>query len=337
MAGLHRHAQFRQLHLHLGHVGEYALGDGGEVLVLQLLALGGLGAEEGTAAVNQVGPGVVEILVDQEVLLLRADGGVNALGAAVAEQPQDAQRLTAEGLHRAEEWGLLVERLAGPAQEGGGDDQGGAVGMLDDVRGACRVPGGVAAGLKRRPQPAGREAGGIRLTLDQLAAAELRDGAAALAVGQEAVVLLGGDAGHGLELVREMGRAVLDRPVLHGDRNGVGDAGVERSALPDRLLERLEDRLGQPRPLHLLVEDVHAEQVLDMGFLEIYPVQLVLRTSDAADRLLANGCHVHTPWKKKALRIRPADTRSGPAARVGIIPTRPAAVKRRRHVLRLRA
>ena len=83
--------------------------------------------------------------------------------------------------------------------------------------------------------------------------------------GEEAVVLLGGQAGHRLEQVGVVGRALLDGPVLHGGGDGVGDGRVERRALLDRLLQGLEDRLGQALPLHLLVEDVHAEQVLDVA------------------------------------------------------------------------
>ncbi len=78
--GLDRHAQLEQLRLEVGHAGDDALGDGAEVLVLQLLALGRRGAEEGAAGVDQVGPRVVEVLVDQEVFLLRADGGEDLAG-----------------------------------------------------------------------------------------------------------------------------------------------------------------------------------------------------------------------------------------------------------------
>ena len=83
---LDRHAELEQLGLGLGHAGQDALGDGAEVLVFQLLALGRLGAEERPAGVDQVGPGVVEVLVDQEVFLLGADGGEDLLGVVVAEQ-----------------------------------------------------------------------------------------------------------------------------------------------------------------------------------------------------------------------------------------------------------
>ena len=47
--GLDRHAQLVQLALGLEHAGQHALGDGAEVLVFQLLALGRLGAEQRAA------------------------------------------------------------------------------------------------------------------------------------------------------------------------------------------------------------------------------------------------------------------------------------------------
>ena len=114
--GLDRHAEPVELPLGLGHAGEHPRRDGAEVVVLELLALGRLGAEQGALAGQQVGPREVEVPVDQEVLLLGADRGVDPGDARVgAEEPQDAQRLLRERLHRAEQRGLGVERLAGPA------------------------------------------------------------------------------------------------------------------------------------------------------------------------------------------------------------------------------
>ena len=78
--GLDRDAELVELQLGLEHAGQDPLGDGAEVVVFHLLPLGGLGAEEGPAGVDQVGPGVVEVLVDQEVFLLGAAGGVDVRG-----------------------------------------------------------------------------------------------------------------------------------------------------------------------------------------------------------------------------------------------------------------
>ena len=67
---------------------------------------------------------------------------------------------------------------------------------------------------------------------------------------EEAVVLLGGQAGHGLKHVGEVRGALFHGPVLHGRGDGVGDGRIERRTLLDGLLQGLEDRLGQPLPLH---------------------------------------------------------------------------------------
>ena len=89
VAGLDRHAQPIELPLGLGHEGQDPRRDGAEVVVLELLALGRLGAEQGALADQQVGPREVELPVDQEVLLLRADRGVDPVDAVVgAEEPR---------------------------------------------------------------------------------------------------------------------------------------------------------------------------------------------------------------------------------------------------------
>ena len=85
-----------------------------------------------------------------------------------------------------------------------------------------------------------------------------------LAVGrrrQKRVVLFGGDAGQRLEPVRVVRGAVLDRPVLHRRRDGVGDRRVERLAVRDRPAQRLIDRLRQARLLHVVVEHEAAERL----------------------------------------------------------------------------
>ena len=54
--GLGRDAELEELALAVHHVGQHPLGDGAEVVVVELLALGGLGAEQRAAGVEQVGP-----------------------------------------------------------------------------------------------------------------------------------------------------------------------------------------------------------------------------------------------------------------------------------------
>ena len=57
-------------------------------MVVELVALGRLGAEQRAAGRDQVGALEVELLVDQEVLLLGPDRREDALGLRVAEQAQ---------------------------------------------------------------------------------------------------------------------------------------------------------------------------------------------------------------------------------------------------------
>ena len=116
VARLDRHADLEQLELRFGHAREHALGDRAEVLILHLLALRRLGAEERAAGVDQVGTREIEVAVDQEVLLLGTAGREHALGGR-AEQLQHAHRLLRDRLHRAQQRRLLVERLTGPAHE----------------------------------------------------------------------------------------------------------------------------------------------------------------------------------------------------------------------------
>ena len=258
--GLDRHAQLVKLGLGLEHAGQDALRDGAEVMVLHLLALGRLGAEERPAGVDQVGPGEVEVLVDQEVLLLGPGRAVDARGVR-AEEPEDPHGLLREGFHRAEQGGLLVEGLAGPGTERGGDAQGRAVGVVEDERGAGRVPGGIAAGLEGGADAARGEARGVGLAANQLLAAELGDRRARLGRDQERVVLLGGQPGHRLEPVGEMGRAVFHGPLPHRGRDDVGDRRIERSTFLDRVPEGLVDVLRQPRLHDFVGEDVDAEKL----------------------------------------------------------------------------
>src|SRR5262249_45794927 len=163
------------------------------------------------------------------------DRGEDLPGVLVAEQAEDAQGLLGEGLHRAEQRGLLVEGLAGPAGEGGRDDQGGAVGALVDEGGAGRVPRRVAA----RPQGGADGARGARgrrgLARDQSRAADRGGGPVAAGRLQGAVVRLGGQAGHGLAEVGEVRGRLLDGPVLHGGGDGVGGVGGQGGRLFDGL------------------------------------------------------------------------------------------------------
>ena len=236
-----RDADAPELLVYLAHEGRYAGLDGAEIVVVHLLALGRHGAVEGAAGVDEVLALLIHVALDEEILLLGADHGQNqrCLGA---EELEHAQGLTRERLHGAQQRRLLVQRLAAVGAEGGGNVEY----AVADKGVACRVPGGVAAGLEGGAQTAGGEARRVRLAVDELLAGELHHDSARTVGLEEAVVLLGCDAGHGLEPVREVCCALLEGPVLHGGGDYLSGIGVQAPAAAHGPLHGGIGVLGQP-------------------------------------------------------------------------------------------
>ena len=205
------------------------------------------------------------------------------LDGRVAEPAQDAERLGAERLLRAQERDLEVERLARVRDVRGRDRQRDAVGLdLEEDR-AGDVPAGVAARLERGAQAARREGARVRLALDEVPAGELGDRVAVTGRGQERVVLLGRRAGHRHEPVGVVGRAVRQRPFLHAMGHRVDDRRIERLLSLDRPPQLAEDGLGEVLALGPLVEHVVAVDV-GAGVLEV-----VLGLGDPVDGDLRDG------------------------------------------------
>ncbi len=225
-------------------------------MVLHLLPFRRLCAEQRAAGVDQVLPLFVHGFVDQKILLLRPDRGDDPLGLRVAEQPQNAQGLLVQRVHRAQQRGLFIQRLPAVGAERRGDAQGLAL----DERVAGRVPCGVAPGLESCPQPPRREAGSVRLALNQLFAGKFHQNLPVFHGGDEAVVFFGRDARHGLEPVGKMGGALLQRPLFHGGRHHVRHLRVQRLAKLPRFPQRLVSRLGQSGLHHAVVEYKAAKQ-----------------------------------------------------------------------------
>ena len=167
MLGLGRHAELPQLVVELLHELVDGGSDGAEVVLLKLLALDGRAAEEGASGKPQVRACEEILLLDEEVLLLGADGGDDAAWRA-AEEGKDAFGLLLEGYLRAQERGLLVERLSGVGDERGGD----AEHLVLDEGGADGVPHRVATRLEGGTEAAVGEARGVGLALYQLLARE---------------------------------------------------------------------------------------------------------------------------------------------------------------------
>ena len=157
VARLGRDAEPPELAVEIHHEREDPLADRAEVLVLQLLALGRGGPEQGPTGEQEVGTVLGKPAVHQEVLLLGSDVREDALRFGVAEPAQDAQGVLAEGLLRSEQRDLVVQRLAGERHERRRDRQRDAV-RLDLQEDRRRdVPGGVAARLERGADAARRE------------------------------------------------------------------------------------------------------------------------------------------------------------------------------------
>ena len=268
--GFDRNAELVKLKFGFHHAGENPLGDRAEVVVFHFLTLRRLGTEEGPAGVEQVGTLEIEVLVDQEVFLLGTAGRGDALGLR-SEELQHADRLLREGVHRAEQGGLLVEGLAGPRAEGRRDAESGAVGVVEDEGGAGGVPGRVTSGLEGGADAARGEAGGVGLAADEFAAGEFGDRGAGIGRNQERVVLLGGQAGHRLEPVGVVRGTTFQGPFLHGGGDDVGNARIERSALLDRFAQSLVHVLGEPRPHHFVGEYVHPVKLTDRAVLRGNP------------------------------------------------------------------
>ena len=73
-------------------------------------------------------------------------------------------------------------------------------------------------------------------------------------------MLFRGNAGHRLEPVGVVGRALADGPVFHRVGDDVRDRLIERGALCHRLFERLEHVLGQTFLHDGFIEHHTAEQ-----------------------------------------------------------------------------
>jgi hypothetical protein len=78
-------------------------------------------------------------------------------------------------------------------------------------------------------------------------------------------VLLSGQTGERLEYVAVMRGALLQRPLLHRQRDGIGERRVERLALGERLLQAAEDVFGEPLALDRGAEDIDSEDLVVRG------------------------------------------------------------------------
>ena len=219
-------------------------------MVVHLLTLGRLRAKQRATAVDQVGTLFVHFIADYKVFLLRADGRAHVGHVGVAEQLKYAHRLTVNGLHRAQERGLLIQRVSAVGTERGGYAQ--SIILNKCVRRG--IPRGIAARLERAAQTARREAGRIRLALYKLLAGKLHYYMAVRGGGYEAVVLFSGNAGHGLEPVGVVSGALLNRPILHRVGDYIGNSRIQALTVLHRLAQCLVRILWQSLAHQRIVE-----------------------------------------------------------------------------------
>ena len=97
--GLGEYAELPQRLVHILHVRSDARLDSAEVVILQFLSLGRLGAEERATGELEVNALLVEILVDQKIFLFRSDGRRHSGDVGLAEKPEHLDRFGAEPLH----------------------------------------------------------------------------------------------------------------------------------------------------------------------------------------------------------------------------------------------
>ena len=196
----------------------------------------------------------------------------------MAEQTQNALRLLVESLHRTQDRGLLIEGLAGPRDEGRWNAQGRSVRVLENIGRTRDVPNRIAPRLEGGTYAASREAGAIRLALNQLGTAEFGDRSTVPIGCEEAVVLFGGRPGQRVEDVRVVSRTFLDGPVFHRGRDDIGNRWVELLACLDGLHCRFIQVLWQSPFHHLKRKNVGVKQLLGRCIDEVHrwPGRLVV-------------------------------------------------------------
>ena len=139
-------------------------------MILHFLALRRMCAEQRAAGENQVQTLGIIFLADEEIFLFCANGGGHALDV-LAKQLQHTAGFPADGIHGAQQRGLLIKNLTRVGAECRGDAQ--RVVLNESIGG--RVPSRVAARLKSGTQTAGGEGRSVRLALGELLAGEFHD------------------------------------------------------------------------------------------------------------------------------------------------------------------
>ena len=233
----HGHTQAVEFFFRIHHEGQHALRNRSEVVVFQFLTFRWLGADQGAVGLHQIRTRVEEFLIDQEVLLFATHGGVDTLLFGIAQQLERFHSHGVQGVVGTQNRGFRIQGLAFPRRVRRWNAQRGAIRILNNEGGGCRIPCGVTTRFEGGTQAAVREARRIRLALDQLFAGELGDRTATLVRSDERVVFLSGLSGERLEPVRVVRGAFFDGPIFHHHRNHVGHIGIQRLMIGDGFLQ----------------------------------------------------------------------------------------------------
>jgi len=220
-------------------------------MIFHFLTFGRHCAEQSSAGKDQIFSLLIQGFVNQEILLLRTDGGGNTCNILVPEQLQNLDCLCVQSFHGTQQRSLFIQCFAAVRTESGRNVKG----SILNKSGGSRIPCRITSCFKSSAQTAGREAGRIRLTLYQLFSGEIHDDLTISDRTDEAVMLFGSETGHGLEPVRIMGSTVLNCPFLHGNRNGIGNIQFQMSVIFDCFTQRFVNILGELFAHHFVVKD----------------------------------------------------------------------------------
>jgi len=92
----------------------------------------------------------------------------------------------------------------------------------------------------------------------------------------------------GWNRVREVGRALFHRQSFMATATLSAMSGARDAPCLMVFCKAAEHLLGQPLALHVFVEDVGAEQILDRYFPEVDALELMVGSGDGGDGLLTN-------------------------------------------------
>src|SRR5438552_6265671 len=240
-----RYGELVKLELRLRDAALDSLRNAAEVVILELLATWWGSADESTPAHHQVWSQPEVSAIDEEVFLLGAQSGENALHSLVADEIEQLDRFLGKDIGAAKKGRHLVERFTVVADENRRDAERAGPGRFDDEDRARRIPRRVAACLPRCAQSAGWKAGCVGLALDQLIAGEGLHWLAVVVKCEKRVMLLGGQASLWLEPVGEVSHASGDRPLLDHLCDDRRDRQIELLSVSDRGGETGENLLRE--------------------------------------------------------------------------------------------